>query len=273
MDSTSSPSSVSPTSGSLRGASAGELRRRFPSRNERGDEATPAPSLQLVLICGGRGTRLGDLNPQRRPKAMFPINGRPLAEHLWRRFRHLSTTPPIVVHSAADRSAPDWAATLEGGAILCPQAHPDGVANAFALTAEHLSGPALFLLGDVILAGAFEEPWPAAPAVGVWHEGPDATTVANFGVRLEDGRVAEMVEKPAPGSGLVCGIGAYLLGPEHLAEFCQAPRNRRTGEREITEALRELVRRGRTLSPFRFRGTYLNVNEPGDVTAAARLVA
>jgi dTDP-glucose pyrophosphorylase len=116
-------------------------------------------------------------------------------------------------------------------------------------------------------------PWPAAPAVGVWPEGPDATTVANFGVRLDGGQVRELVEKPAAGSGLTCGIGAYLLGPEHLREFRHAPKNPRTGEREITEALRELVRRGYALLPLLFAGTYLNVNEPADVAAAGALLA
>ena len=229
--------------------------------------------LQLVLVCGGRGTRLGSLNPQRRPKAMFPVNGRPLAEHLWRRFGHLSYGPPVVVHSAADASAPRWAASLEGGAILCPQRSPDGVANAFALAQPHLRGPALFLLGDVVLAGSFARPWPEPPAVGVWPEGPDATVAANFGVRLGGGLVDELVEKPAAGSGLLCGVGAYLLGPEHLCEFRHAPLNERTGEREITEALRTLVRRGHALRPLVFAGAYLNVNEPADVAAAERLLA
>ncbi len=229
-------------------------------------------SLQVVLICGGRGTRLGNLNPQRRPKAMLPINGLPLAEHLWRRFRRLTRSRPIIVHSADDPSAPQWAAALAGGAILCPQQVPDGVANAFALAEPHLSGPALFLLGDVVLAGDFASPWPPAPAVGTWHEGPDTSVMANFGVRMERDRIRELVEKPAAGSGLTCGIGAYLLEPAHLRQFRDAPCNPRTGEREITEALRELIRRGYALRSLPFTGTYLNVNDPADVAAAGSLL-
>jgi dTDP-glucose pyrophosphorylase len=233
----------------------------------------PPWSMQVVLICGGRGTRLGSLNPNRQPKAMLPIHGAPLVSHLWRRHQALTSVKPIVIHSASDASIPGWARSLEGGATLCPQVVPDGVANAFALAAPHLTGPALFLLGDVILQGGFEDPWPAPPAVGIWSKGSDATLRANFGVRLEGDRVVELIEKPAAGSGLVCGIGAYLLTADHLREFLATPRNPRTGEREITEALRELVRRGRELRALRFSGTYLNVNEPADVAAASRILS
>lgn len=258
----------------------------FPSlaRDRKGDEeggpaaqiseAHPAPPwpTQLVLICGGRGTRLGSLNPDRRPKAMLPINGAPLVDHLWRRHRGLTAARPIVVHAGHDTSISGWAGALEGGATLCPQAAPDGVANAFALAVPHLTGPALFLLGDVILHGGFAGPWPEPPAVGIWPEGSEATLRANFGVRLEGDRVVELVEKPAPGSRLVCGIGAYLLTAHHLREFLNTPRNPRTGEREITEALRHLIRCGHSLRALRFSGTYLNVNEPADVSEAGRLL-
>jgi glucose-1-phosphate thymidylyltransferase len=228
--------------------------------------------IQIVLICGGRGTRLGELNPDRRPKAMLLIHGESLVSHLWRRYRALTSTSPIVIHSASDTSVPEWAKTLDEGAILCPQATPDGVANAFALAAPHLAGPALFLLGDVILHGGFAGPWPAPPAVGIWPEGSEATLRANFGVRLNGDRVVELVEKPTAGSGLVCGIGAYFLTSDHVREFLSTPRNPRTGEREITEALRQLVRHGHELRTLRFSGTYLNVNEPSDVVSASHLL-
>ncbi|MEM1180816.1 MAG: NTP transferase domain-containing protein, partial [Acidobacteriota bacterium] len=55
----------------------------------------PDASPQIVIVCGGKGTRLagsiGDL-----PKALTPIAGRPLLEHLFR----------------------DLAATLDGASIL-----------------------------------------------------------------------------------------------------------------------------------------------------------
>ena len=188
----------------------------------------PAYPIQIVLICGGRGTRLGRLNPEGRPKAMLPINGTPLVSHLWRRHRRLTSAPPIIVHAASDTSIPKFAESLAGGTILCPQVTPDGVANAFALAAPHLTGPALFLLGDVVLHGGFASPWPAPPAIGIWHEASAATVRANFGVRMEGNRITELVEKPTSTTGLICGIGAYVLRPDHLREFLHTPRNPRT---------------------------------------------
>ncbi|HXH27577.1 MAG TPA: NTP transferase domain-containing protein, partial [Candidatus Polarisedimenticolia bacterium] len=116
--------------------------------------------MRLVLICGGRGTRLGERNRDGAPKAMLPIHGLPLAEHLWRQVEGLSDVPPIVIHSAADSHAPAWASRRLPQPILCPQLHPDGVANAVALALPHLEAPALFLLGDVVLRGVFPARFP-----------------------------------------------------------------------------------------------------------------
>lgn len=228
--------------------------------------------MQLVLVCGGSGTRLGALNPGRIPKAMFPIHGVPLVEHLWRRFGPLSDAPPILVYAATDPSAPAWARARLPRAILCPQERPDGVANALALARPLLDGPALFLLGDVVLEGAFPKAFPGAPAVAIWRAGPPEATRANFGVELDGDHIVELVEKPPVTNGLVCGLGAYLLAPGHLGLFASAPVNPHTGEREITEALRHLVRGGYCLQSLAFEGRYLNVNAPGDVGLAEALL-
>lgn len=228
--------------------------------------------MRLVLICGGRGTRLGSLNPDRIPKALLSVHGLPLAEYLWRQFQHLSDEPPIVIHAADDCHAPAWARARLPDPVLCPQSRPDGVANAFALALPHLDAPALFLLGDLILKGTFPAEFPDAPAIATWGAAPAATTRANFGVRLSGGQIVELVEKPVEVDGLVCGLGAYLMGPAELARFADAPVNPRTGEREITDALRHLRLTGSVLRSLPFAGEYLNVNEPADVARAEALL-
>ncbi len=228
--------------------------------------------MRLVLICGGRGTRLGPRNPEGLPKALLPIHSRPLAEHLWRQFEARSDAPPIVVHAADDTRAPEWARTRLPNPVLCPQSRPDGVANAFALALPHLDAPALFLLGDVVLKGDFPSVFPEAPAIATWGAAPASAVQANFGVRLREGRVVDLIEKPAEVEGLVCGIGAYWLGPAEVARFAGTPVSRATGEREITEALRQLMMAGIPLRPLPFAGEYLNVNEPADIARAEALL-
>jgi glucose-1-phosphate thymidylyltransferase len=228
--------------------------------------------VRLVLICGGRGTRLGALNPDRIPKALLPIHGIPLAEYLWLQFQDLSDAPPIVIHAADDARAPAWARARLPDPVLCPQPRPDGVANACSLALPHLDAPALFLLGDVILKGTFPAVFPPAPAIATWDAAPAATTRANFGVRLRGDQVVALIEKPVDVEGLVCGLGAYFLGPAELARFADSPVNPRTGEREITEALDHLRQAGSVLRPLPFTGDYVNVNEPADVARAEALL-
>jgi glucose-1-phosphate thymidylyltransferase len=119
-----------------------------------------------------------------------------------------------VVHAADDSQAPAWARTHLPDPVLCPQSRPDGVANAFALALPHLDAPALFLLGDVILRGSFPTVFPDPPAVATWEAASADTIRANFGVRLRGDQVVALVEKPPAVDDLICGLGAYLLGPD-----------------------------------------------------------
>jgi NDP-sugar pyrophosphorylase family protein len=232
----------------------------------------PSGPLQIVLLCGGRGTRLGPANPDSRPKPLLPVHGIPLVEYLWRGYRHLTASPPIVVHAAADRLIPAWASSLEEGWVSCPQAKPAGSADAAASVASLLHGPALILLGDIALRGEFPEVFPEPPAVGIWKRAPGDCIRANFGVRVSGERITDLVEKPVDPSGWIGGIGAYLLAAEHLCEFAETPRDAISGEMGITEALRLLMARGYALRALPFTGEYRNVNEPEDLEAARHLL-
>lgn len=202
---------------------------------------------------------------------MVPVAGTPIVGQLWQALSPRSSGAPIFVHSASDPHAPAWVRAHVPGAVLVAQSNPDGVANAIALARPHLDSPALIVLGDVLLDGAFPPVFPEDPAIAIWREGPPEATRANFGVRVEDDRITELVEKPQAIDGLTCGLGAYWLSPAALDLFATAPVNPRTGEREVTEALRHLLRSGLTLAPLPFCGRYLNVNTPDDLVAAEAL--
>ena len=157
-------------------------------------------------------------------------------------------------------------------AIIIEQARPDGVANAILLAAPHLLGQALVLLGDVVLEGTFSQPLPSESAVCLWDEAPPETTRENFGVTLENGVVAELIEKPTEPRGLQCGIGVYALQRACIEKFIEAPINPVKGEREITEALRYVMRHGFPLSAFHFSGAYVNINRLADRSRAEEVL-
>jgi dTDP-glucose pyrophosphorylase len=226
-------------------------------------------SAQLVMICGGRGTRWPG-RPAGVPKSMIEIAGEPLVGRLWRQLRghHTSSAPPVVLCAAGEPMVPAYVATHIPSAVVVTQDKPDGVANAFRLALPHLRGPALVVLGDIVIDGALSTPPPAAPALVIWRAAPRAVTSRNFGVRLDSAGAPEiLVEKPADPSGLQCGLGLYWLTPEVIDRFADAPVNAVSGEREITAALSFAM----TSTPFGvwdFVGRYFNLNTAADLADA-----
>jgi dTDP-glucose pyrophosphorylase len=230
----------------------------------------PEASRQLVLICGGKGTRLRSDSASTLPKSLTKIAGEPIVSRLIRQFQalHRAGPGPIVIVAQGDELTPKLVRELLGArAIVLEQAKPDGVANAILLALPHLVGNALVFLGDIVLEGTLSEP-PAGSAVCVWDEAPDDATRENFGVLLENDSVAELIEKPADPRGLKCGIGVYALQRNCVAQFAQAPINSAKGEREITEALRYVKHHGFPLQAFHFSGTYININRIVDRSRA-----
>jgi glucose-1-phosphate thymidylyltransferase len=222
---------------------------------------------QLVFICGGRGTRLRGVDGAGVPKSLTEIAGEPIVRRLIRQFGHFHTSGPgpIVIVAQGDAQTPGVVRDALGSrAIIVEQEKPDGVANAIRLAQPHVVERALVFLGDVVLQGAFSMPLPTQSAVCLWRDASPETISENFGVVLRDGAVTEMVEKPADPAGLLCGIGVYALTREAIALFATSPVNPAKGEREITEALRHLVRHGVPLGAFEFSGRYININRVTD---------
>jgi len=226
-------------------------------------------SAQLVLICGGRGTRWPG-RPAGVPKSMIVIAGEPLVGRLWRQLRghHTSSAPPVVVCAAGEPMVPAYVAAQLPSAVVVTQAAPDGVANAFRLALPHLRGPALVVLGDIVIDGTLATPPPAASAFVIWRAAPPVVTSRNFGIRIDSAGAPEiLVEKPADPSGMHCGLGLYWLTPEVIDRFADAPINPATGEREITAALSFAMTTTR-FGVWDFVGRYFNLNTAADLADA-----
>lgn len=233
----------------------------------------PRP-LQLVLVCGGRGTRLNHGRPH-LPKALTNIGGRSLVSHLIDSIGHFHTAaaPVVCIVAEEDDLTPRVVVELLGsGVTVVRQAVPDGVANAILLAMPHLHADALVCLGDIVVQGTFSPPPPSHSAVCIWKEPSSGAVSQNFGINVVDGVVTQLVEKPGDPAGFLCGVGIYVLARQLISEFAHVPVNPLKGEREITEALRFALGRGHTLLTFEFSGSYVNVNRSIDVVTAEEIL-
>jgi glucose-1-phosphate thymidylyltransferase len=157
-------------------------------------------------------------------------------------------------------------------AIVVTQSEPDGVANAVRLALPHLTGPALVVLGDIVIDGELAARPPPPPALVIWPEAPATATMQNFGVRIDgDGAAEAVVEKPTDTTGLSCGLGLYWLTPEVIDRLGAAPVNASTGEREITAALGFAMQTTR-FGVWSFTGRYFNLNTAADFDDAERIL-
>jgi dTDP-glucose pyrophosphorylase len=223
--------------------------------------------MQVVFVCGGRGTRLA---PRRvGPKSLVGVGGTTLLARIVASVGafHDSARPPIVIVDARDDETPLVLAVLLPAARVVRQAQPDGVANALLLAEPFLDDVVLVALGDLFLDGAFA-PFPCGPGLALWRDAPAAETQKNFGVSLNaDGSVSGVIEKPVDCHGLRCGMGVYVLTPSVISVFRHSPIDARTGERGITAAVQAALDAGVAFSAIPFSGYYNNVNSLSDVAA------
>ena len=228
--------------------------------------------MQLVLLCGGKGTRLRPFH--QGPKSLVRLGNATLLARLIDTFlpHHRSSQPPIAIVDHNDALTPDAVGMKLRDARIVRQPRPDGVANALLLAEPILDDVILAVLGDLVVEGRFSD-LPASPAVLVWKEAAAGDTRNNFGVAINNGTVRRVVEKPYDVAGLQCGIGAYVLDRKAVASLRNAAVDTATGERGITAGIQAAIDAGVRFTPIEFSGYYNNVNAPADVEHVERFLA
>ncbi|MCH9651249.1 MAG: NTP transferase domain-containing protein [Deltaproteobacteria bacterium] len=235
---------------------------------ERAHEAVEGPT--AVILCGGLGTRLRSLFPD-RPKALVPVAGRPfLAWQLdWLRSRGVGRVLLAAGHGASQLS--QWRNhnasefDLEIDVVIEPE--PLGTAGALRWALPRLKSETFLALnGDTLLPNLdLSQLSPCTEIAGFGSRDSEVATLAAVSVpakgsqgRLKldgENRVAQFLD-PNPGqassSGWVNG-GVYRLSKALLEGFPKA----RSLEREVFPelAIQGRLRAARTLPPLLDMGT------------------
>lgn len=185
--------------------------------------------MDAVILAAGYATRLGEI-ARGRPKALLPVGGRPVLDHLVERLAALDDVGRAVVVSNA-RFAADfrsWAA--KAGASVPVRVVDDGTTHpgerlgavgdlALGVAEARVEGDALIAAGDNIfgfdLDGLVERfrarPGAAAAVPVVEEDDPDALRRTGVAVVDDDDRIVRLAEKPVEPPSSLSVPALYLL--------------------------------------------------------------
>lgn len=225
-----------------------------------------------VVPAAGRGTRLRPLTDD-RPKALVPVDGRPLLTHVFETLAPHVETYVVVVGYLGDRIREYYGDAFDGRPITyVEQADQRGLAHAVEQAEPAVDGPILQLNGDNVLRGNVGD------VVRTHREsGADATLLvedvsrkrAKRGgvVRIEDGEVVGLVEKPDDPPTTLATTGCFAFSPR-IFEACRAIVPSERGEYELPDAIEWLADHGGRVETVELDGWRVNVNTETDIERA-----
>lgn len=214
--------------------------------------------MKVVIPVAGYGKRLRPLT-YAVPKALIHVAGRPMLFHVLERVCRLKPSEIVLVRSPFQQEVEEAVQGYEGAAVRCVvQEEPLGLGHAVWCGGRGLEAKeVVILLGDTIFDADIE----SAIARGCGMIGVrQVEDPRRFGVvRVEGGRIREMVEKPDEAVSRLAIVGIYYVPFfdrlwEALDRMIKGG-ERRKGEFQITDALNALCKEER-FEPFEVAGWY-----------------
>ncbi len=242
------------------------------------------PVARGIVLAAGRGDELGELTRD-RPKAMVPIAGKPLLEHILDAYRSANVRELVVVRGFA-KSAVDvqgasfvdndnYASTGELASLACAKASLDGpciVSYGDVLFKRYVLDELLETEGDFVVAVDSIAAEPAADATPAkaarkadWAacSEPHSRKTLLANVLLKD----MLTDPTSPG---ITGEWTGLLkmsgnGAKAVRELLGTLSEKELATASVPDLLRRLVREGREVKVVYTRGGWLDVDTLGDV--------
>ena len=225
-----------------------------------------ASAMKGVVLAGGTGSRLDPLT-RITNKHLLPVDDRPMVMHAIEALREAGVTELMVV-TGGDH-VKDFHGLLGDGLAYGKQERAGGIAEALGLARDFSDGDrVVVMLADNIFGGPITQ---TIRNFGEQREGArvllahvrETEHLRHLGVpRIEDGRIAEIVEKPEEPPGLFAVTGLYCYEADVFDVIAELEPSGR-GELEITDVNNHYVRAG-TLEFDVFEGYWGDAGESID---------
>ena len=220
-----------------------------------------------VVLAAGEGTRLRPLT-ENRPKPMLSAGNRPILEHVLDALVEAGIEQLVVVVGyrrtrVQEHFGPDYRGVPIEYAIQEKQL---GSGHALLQARDATADPMVVVNGDcVIESGPVEEvierfeAGDGSPVMAVL-ERDDAHEYG--GVRLDDGEITTLVEKPAPGEFRLINAGIYAFEASVFDAIEGTHRN--AGELVLTDTIGKLMDGGR-VNGVKTDGIWVDATYPWDL--------
>ena len=233
--------------------------------------------MKAIIPAAGLGTRFLPLT-RAVPKEMLPIGSKPALQLIVDEALEAGCDEVIVIISHAKElvrnyfsSDPQYAPRLRW--IYQEEQHGLGhaVLQAADLFASNTPSQVLILLGDAVISGckasvemsALSKANGGASVIGCERVPPEK--VSRYGIlKVEGGRVTDMVEKPSPEEAPsdLAVAGRYLLDAR-IFGYLKTQTPGKGGEIQLTDAIRRMITDGTTvLLPYAYPGKRHDIGNP-----------
>jgi len=205
------------------------------------------------------------------PKALIPVNGKPLIRHIMDMWKTSIDEFIFVVGYKWE----EVTGSLPKKSVFVIQEHQKGIADAIYATKGVLGSEDNFVvvLGDCLQVGEWIIPPSLELGVGVWETSNRDAIRQSYSVEVKEGYVSQVVEKPKSPPNEYCGMGTYFFDSRVFRYIKRTPLSPLRNEREITDTIQLMINAGEKITPVVFKGEYLNITYPGDIEKAERLLS
>jgi UDP-N-acetylglucosamine diphosphorylase/glucosamine-1-phosphate N-acetyltransferase len=227
------------------------------------------------ILAAGEGVRMRPLTSN-IPKPLLPVAGKPFLEHNIDALRGAGIKDIILLIGwKANRIREHFGDGSEFGVRIeyVEQKERLGTAHAVSMIKDKVDSPFICLYGDVVLThasvkGLLEHHRKVKGSVMALASVPDPR---RYGcIKVKDGVVVDIAEKPDVPEGNLVNAGAYVLEPGIFDAIAETKKSVR-GEYEMTDSFRILMEKSH-LYAHSLVGEWMDVARPWDLLEANRIL-